>query len=174
MVLAIVMCGGRGSRLGFVEKPMIEVGGKKLIEHILEEIEAVGLEVICVTSPHTKRTEDFLRRIGVEFFRGSGSGYMEDLRETLECYGIFEPVFTANSDLYVVRKGIFSEFFKRYMVSDSPAMSMVYENGNPVGINAFDPFFEEQREEKFIINEGDIVNVDTPRDLERIGYGRIL
>ncbi len=173
MVLAIVMCGGRGSRLGFVEKPMIKVKGRRLIEHILEEIELVDLEVICVTSPYTKRTEDFLRKRGMEVFRGSGLGYIEDLKETLESYGILEPVFTANSDLYIVRKGIFSEFFRFYMTSDHPAMSMIYENGNPVGINAFDPFFDEQREEKFIIDERDIINVDTPQDLERIAYGHI-
>lgn len=173
MVLAIVMCGGRGERLGFVEKPMIEIKGRRLIEFILEEIESVGLDIVCVTSPYTKNTEIFLRERGHEIFRGSGKGYMNDLKETIESYMITEPVFTANSDLYIIRNGIFSEFFRFYMTSDYPAASMIYENGKPVGINAFDPLLGEQREEKFIINERDIINIDTPQDLERIRYGCI-
>ncbi len=168
MELAIVMCGGRGKRLGFVEKPMLEIKGRKLIEYAIEEIEIANLDAIFVTSHFTKNTEKFLRKEGKEVFRADGSGYMDDLICAIESYKIIKPIINMNSDLYIARKGILSDFVKFYLSSDLPAASMVYRNGRRVGINAFDPFFFKQKEEKFIIDERDIVNIDTPEDLERV------
>ncbi|WP_456370176.1 NTP transferase domain-containing protein [Geoglobus sp.] len=173
-MLAIVMCGGRGSRIGFVEKPLIAAGGKRLIEGVIEELELAGLEMIFVTSPFTPETEEFLRREGREVFRAEGRGYMQDLYETMHQYRIVEPVLNVNSDLYFRERGVLLEFLRAYLSSSSPAMSAVFPDGRRVGINAFDPVLGEQREEKFIIEEDRVVNVDTPEDLERLGYGRVL
>ena len=172
-LFAIVMCGGRGKRLGFVEKPMLEIGGKRLIEYIVKEVELANLQPIFVTSPFAEKTERFLKEIGKEVLRAEGKGYMEDLIYAIKSYNLFEPMFNLNSDLYIAKSGIISEFVCFYLRSDFPAASMVYKSGRRVGINAFDPMLDEQREEKFIIGEKDIINIDTPRDLERVKNGRI-
>lgn len=170
-MLAIVMCGGRGSRLGFIEKPMIAVGGKRLVEGVIEELELAGLEMVFVTSPYTPETEVFLRAEGWEVFRAGGKGYMQDLYETISQYRIVEPVLNVNSDLYFRRRGVILEFLRAYLSSSSPAMSAAFPDGRRVGINAFDPVLGEQREEKFIIDESRVVNVDRPEDLERLKDG---
>lgn len=169
-MLAVVMCGGRGSRLNFVEKPMIEVRGKKLIDFALREVEIVGLESIFVTSKFTKKTESYLKNLGCEVVRGTGEGYMEDLFFVIEEYSIFEPFLVLNSDLYYFKEGFVSDVISEYFKITSPALSVRYENGRPVGINVFDPFFDEQEEEIFITSEKVVLNVDTFRDLKVLGW----
>ena len=170
-MLAIVMCGGRGSRLGFVEKPLIPIRGVRLIEIVIQELEITGVESIFVTSKYTPETESVLRKQGLEVFRASGKGYMEDLRETILEYRLCEPVMNLNSDLYIRRHGLLQGFLRKYLTSNSPALSAVYPDGRRVGINAFDPMFEQQREERFITDERDVINIDTPADLERAENG---
>lgn len=34
-ITAIVLCGGSGSRLGGVDKPLVRVGGRRLVEHVI-------------------------------------------------------------------------------------------------------------------------------------------
>ena len=173
-MLAIVMCGGKGSRLGYAEKPMINVGGKRLIDFTIKELEYAGVDAIFVTSPFTPFTEKYLLETGFEVFRGGGEGYMEDLFLTIEKNGIVFPVLTMNSDLYIIREGILTEFVKAYMRSSFPALSCIFKNGKAVGINAFDPLLGKQEEEKFIIDEGDVINIDTFDDLRRAENGRVL
>lgn len=165
--VALVMCGGRGSRLGYVEKPMLEIGGKRLIDMAIDEIESAMVESIFVTSRYTPETEKYLKRQGFEVFRGGGRGYMEDLREVLNEYQIIFPVLNINSDLYYVSEGVIREFVEFYFSSKFPAVSAVFEDGEYAGINAFDPIFEWQEEEKIILSSNKVINIDTPEDLER-------
>ncbi len=52
--LALVMAGGRGSRLGSrtrtVPKPLVSVGGKPMLEHVLERLETAGVSEIFVST----------------------------------------------------------------------------------------------------------------------------
>ena len=169
-MLAVVMCGGRGSRLNFIEKPMLEFGGKKLIDFAVQEIELAEVDGIFVTSRFTKRTEEYLKSLGCEVFRGSGSGYMKDLLLAVSEYGIVEPVLSLNADLYYYSKGVVSEVISKYFKITSPALSVRYEDMKPVGINVFDPFFERQEEEIFIISKSVVLNVDTFEELKVLGW----
>ena len=173
-ILAVVMCGGKGSRLGYIEKPMIFVSGKRLIDFAIWEIERAMLDALFVTSPYTPHTEEYLRSKGMEIFRGKGAGYIEDLFLAVKENDIVCPVLTLNSDLYIARRGIVSEVVKAYMKSSFPAMSCIFKNGKAVGINILDPILGEQDEEKFIINESDVINIDTFEDIRRAENGRVL
>ncbi len=169
-MIAIVMCGGRGSRLGFVEKPMIEVNGVKLIDFAVDEISLAELEGIFVTSPYTRETERYLRSIGAEVHRGKGKGYMEDLSEAVREFGLVEPVLTLNADLYYFRRGVVRDVLTAYLKTSSRALKTAYENGRLVGINVFDPFFGEQEEETYIIRRDEVLNIDTPDDLRELKW----
>ncbi len=57
-MLTLLMCGGRGTRLGKGEKPLFEVCGMKLIDHSL--LQYRDFDIIAVTSPHTPATEGYL------------------------------------------------------------------------------------------------------------------
>lgn len=170
-MLALVMAGGKGSRMGYVEKPMIKVKGKRLIDFVVNELENAGIDAIYVTSPHTPTTERYLHEMGMVVFRGEGRGYISDLFLAIRENEITVPVMNINSDLYIVRTGIILDFLGAYMRSALPSMSCVYRSGRYAGINAFDPLLGEQAEEKFIIDERDIINIDTPEDLRRVENG---
>ncbi|WP_456472033.1 NTP transferase domain-containing protein, partial [Methanocaldococcus sp.] len=46
------MAGGRGSRLGFIEKPLIKINNKFLIDYIIEEVKKSKIEDFYIaTSP---------------------------------------------------------------------------------------------------------------------------
>jgi len=170
-LLALVMAGGKGSRMGWVEKPVLVVRGRKLIDFAIKEIKNAKVDAIYITSPHTPETEKYLYELGMEVFRGKGKGYMDDLFLAVKELEIADPVMSINSDLYIAKSGIVSEFINAYMRSPMPSMSCVYRNGRHVGINIFDPVLGEQSEEKFIIDERDIINIDTPEDLRRAENG---
>ena len=57
------MAGGRGTRLNSkVEKPLYDLNGKPLIEYVLDNFRASGVDKIIVAlSPHTPITKRFLQ-----------------------------------------------------------------------------------------------------------------
>lgn len=163
---ALLMCGGRGKRLGRGEKPLLEVCGMKLIEHALMEFK--NFEVIAVTSPNTPQTEKFLLENGVEVYRSLGKGFIEDYREACLQLSIKEPVFIASADIVYLKRGIPERAVKRYMKSNKMALKVMM-SGKPVGLNIIDARFidKTQEEEIYNIEKNSIVNVNTLKDVER-------
>ncbi len=84
-VIAVVMCGGRGSRMGGREKPIIEVLGKPLISYALNAIQGCSAieSIDFVTSTYTPLTTKYLKEMGYEPFIARGAGFLNDLSEYL-------------------------------------------------------------------------------------------
>ncbi len=160
------MCGGKGKRLGVDEKPMFEVCSAKLIEHSLNALS--NFEVIAITSPHTPKTERFLRDRGIDVFRASGKGFIEDYREAVLELSIVVPILVVSCDLVYIRENLIEDVVDFYFKSDKRALKVVNSRG-AVGINVLDAFFiyEEQEEEIYRIGDNDVVNVNTLRDARR-------
>lgn len=101
---ALVMCGGRGTRLrADVEKPLYEVGGEPMVGRVLAALgEAAVDDVYAAVSPHTPATRDYLAagRDGApspRIVETRGDGYVEDLDDALETVG--RPAVTVAADL---------------------------------------------------------------------------
>ncbi|WP_456468023.1 TIGR00454 family protein [Archaeoglobus sp.] len=163
---ALLMCGGRGERLGRGEKPLFEVCRRKLIEHSLLEFE--NFDVLAVTSPNTPETERFLINRGIDFYRASGKGFIEDYREVCVEMSIVEPVFVVCTDIVYIKGGVAERAVEKYMMSTKRALKVVVD-GNAVGLNIIDAFFinEEQEEEIYNVEENSLINVNTLKDAER-------
>lgn len=84
-VMGVVMCGGRGSRMGRREKPLVEVLGKPLISYALNTMRECNTikGVDFVTSIYTPLTTKYLKEIGYEPFVATGAGFLNDLSEYL-------------------------------------------------------------------------------------------
>lgn len=157
------MCGGKGTRLGRGEKPLFEVCGMKLIDHALGAFR--NQSVIAVTSPFTPETEKYLLKKGIEIFRASGRGFIEDYRECITSLSLRGAVIIASADIVYLRDGIIEEIVEFYKKCGKMALKVVKDN-KPAGINVILADFDgEQEEETYIVEE--IVNINTIEDAER-------
>ncbi len=162
-MLSLLMCGGRGTRLGMGEKPLFEVCGMKLVDHALMAFK--NHFVIAVTSPFTPRTEKYLLEKGVKVFRASGNGFIEDYRECITSLSLKGPVIIASADIVYLRHGIIDEIVEFYKKCGKMALKVV-KGDKPAGINVILADFEgEQEEESYIVEE--ILNINTLEDAER-------
>jgi adenosylcobinamide-phosphate guanylyltransferase len=91
------MCGGRGTRLDRGEKPLFEIAGEPMVDHVLEALAESRIDTVhAVTSPHVPETTAHLGG-RVPLIEAPGEGYVEDLGTALET--VEEPVLTVVSDL---------------------------------------------------------------------------
>lgn len=92
---ALLMCGGRGTRLDApVEKPLYEIGGRPMIDRILEGVRPAVGSAYAVVSPHTPETA---AHVDVPTIETPGEGYVADLERALST--VEQPVLTVAADL---------------------------------------------------------------------------
>jgi len=164
-MIALLMCGGKGKRLGMGEKPLVEVLGRRLVDHMLDNL--MAFEVIAVTSHHTSRSENYLKYQGIECYRAKGRGFVEDYMEAVKELRIFEPLIVASSDLVIFKDNLIEDIVAFYFKSDVKALQTVSQK--PVGINIIDGYFieEEQHEVIYKIDIKDAININTKRDIKK-------
>jgi len=85
-VMAIVMAGGKASRFrGHVEKAVLEIRGRTLLERSLEALREGGAdEILVAVTDRTPKTVDLAKRLGARVIRTRGLSYHEDVTELLE------------------------------------------------------------------------------------------
>lgn len=106
---AILLCGGRGTRLSEperIEKPLVEVGGVPMVVRViraLTDAEHIGA-IHAVTSPATPDTAAYLRDSPqvasidtLHVVEGMGEGYVADLNAALDQVG--RPALSVVADL---------------------------------------------------------------------------
>jgi adenosylcobinamide-phosphate guanylyltransferase len=101
-VPALVMAGGRGSRMGLAtEKPLLPFLGKPLVDWVAEAIsKATKISEFCViTSSNTPQTEAHCINMGWKYVRTDAKGYHDDLKQAVAKLGWMGPVLTMPSDV---------------------------------------------------------------------------
>ncbi len=192
---ALIMAGGKGTRLDAdVEKPLLELGGRFLIDYVLEAVS--GCEYVdrfwSVTSPHTKRTEEYLQDRPVQVVQAPGKGYVEDLVFAVRKRGL-EKTLVISADLPLLTSGDLNRVIEEYLRQDLPAMVVmvpldivekigirpdtVRDGYVPSGVNIVDGKNLNGGEFKLITKESKFaINVNTAGDYElalrRIRYAR--
>lgn len=98
-MIALVMCGGKGSRMESSEEKLLLKYKKPIIEHVLNALENSKLfsKIICVTSNNAPKTRQFVTKLGFEIMETEGHGYSEDLSKILAKFS--EPVFVVSGDM---------------------------------------------------------------------------
>jgi adenosylcobinamide-phosphate guanylyltransferase len=133
-MLALVMCGGRGSRMALpIEKPLLKIRDKTLIEYVLDAIiDYGGFEsIFVVTSANTPATRTFLHTHKyytsgiIEIFDTRGENYSADLSYVL---GKIRPAvaFVVSADLPLLNPVTIQRIISRYLPF-SPCTSVVLE-----------------------------------------------
>ena len=191
-VTALVMAGGKGTRMrSEEEKPLLRVGGKPLIEHVLNALrEAKKVsEIIVAVSEHTPKTATVVKRFSVEVLKTPGKGFCLDVQYAIKKLKL-DTVLTISADLPLVTSEVIDEVIERYEKCGKPALAVmvspriykrlgldvdyIFEvNGRylvPVGINVVDGKRINEallEEEIFVIPQEEIaVNVNRLEDLK--------
>jgi len=122
-MLALILAGGEGSRLGMGEKPLVTICGRPMIAYIIDAFTAAGLDVVVVGSRRTPMTLNYLRAQGVKFYQGAGQGYIEDIVEAVTELSVSAPLFTSVADLPCLRPEHVMEIQEAYLSQERPALS---------------------------------------------------
>jgi adenosylcobinamide-phosphate guanylyltransferase len=187
-MLALIMGGGEGTRLGLGEKPLVTVGGTPMLCSVIEAFVQAGYEVVVALTPRTPYTANWCRVHEVPTLMTGGTGYVEDLIEAVCELEERNPLFTSVSDLPCLRPSTIHRIHVLYRESRKPAcstwvpLSLLYQKGIscsytedvggvaacPAGVNIVlgSRIREEQEESRFILPSPDLaLHVNTRSDL---------
>ena len=121
-MLALIMAGGRGTRLGSNEKPLALLNGRPLISYVIDAF--FGYEVLVATSENTPYTRNWCRAQGTEVVCSEGEGYCEDLFTIVREIEEKAPLFTVSSDLPTVSGALIGEVRSSFGCSGQESCSV--------------------------------------------------
>jgi len=173
-----------------VEKPLLEISGKSMLERVVEVLKSSNSvdRIVVATSPGTPATAVEAERLGVQTIITPGGGFEEDMRFAIRHLALGE-VLVTSSDLPFVTVGVIEEASRKYRDARKPALavmarvelyekfgakpSYVFEvNGQklvPVGINIIDGARIDEgalEQTELIIDSADVAfNINTPEEL---------
>lgn len=124
---ALIMAGGKSTRLKQgVEKPLLDLAGRRLIDYVLEAVS--GCERIdnfwAVTSPHTPMTEEYLEEKPVQILQAPGDGYVKDLVFAIKKLGLGKTL-TISADLPLLTATDLSFVIDEYLKEGHPALAVM-------------------------------------------------
>jgi adenosylcobinamide-phosphate guanylyltransferase len=191
-VTAVVMAGGKGSRMAFLEeKPLVQVGGKPLIEHVIRSLQEARRvdSIVVAVSDFTPRTAVFLAQFPVRVANTPGKGYIEDMQYVVKQLGLGK-VLNVAADLPLITAKVVDEILERYEKCGKPALTVVVpletkaklglsleyafqlanETVVPAGINVVDGrrIDEEELDQEICVMDKEevAVNINTPKELK--------
>jgi adenosylcobinamide-phosphate guanylyltransferase len=126
MVVALVMAGGKGTRMKLKEeKPLIEVCGKPVIQYVLKALgDAKKIDrVIVATTNSTPKTTKLMQQQGVEVIETPGKDYVSDMGYAVQTLklGVFLAIA---ADLPLVKGEMIDDVVERYERCGKPALTV--------------------------------------------------
>ncbi len=191
MIYAILMAGGRGTRLKVpCEKPLFKLHDKPLIKYVIENVNQSKLidQLVIAVSPNTRETIDYLKSLDDDFqiLDTSGDDYLTDLSYILDYFekkSADDILLFINADLPFISTETIDFVLNHYLHSDKDALSIlvpvgIFENlgleysyefdGNvPSGLNVLRSINIVQDEEQLVIPKVELaLNINTIPDSE--------
>jgi adenosylcobinamide-phosphate guanylyltransferase len=139
-VTALVMAGGKGARMALSEeKPLIRVGGKPIIEHVivaLKNAKKVSSIVVAV-SDYTPKTAQLMLHFPVSVIKTPGKEYVYDMGYAIRTLGL-QTVLAICADLPLITAAVIDSIVECYERCGKPALSVVVsvETKEKLGLSA--------------------------------------
>jgi adenosylcobinamide-phosphate guanylyltransferase len=126
-VTALIMAGGKGTRMeSSEEKPLLRVGGKPVIEHVLKALEnakRIGSIVVAV-SDYTPKTAKLLLKYPVSVVKTPGKEYVSDMGYAIRTLNL-QTVLAIGADLPLIDSEVIDDIVEHYERCGKPALSVV-------------------------------------------------
>ena len=133
MIYAILMAGGRGTRLEVpCEKPLFKLKEVPLIKYVLDNLNQSKLidKIIIAVSPNTCKTTQYLKSLDYDFeiLDTSGKDYLTDLSYALDYFekkSKDDTLLFINADLPFICAETIDDVLNHYFKSDKDALSVL-------------------------------------------------
>ena len=123
-MLALIMAGGRGSRLAMGEKPLVTICGMPMLRYVVDAFACAGCEVVVVISSRTPYLRNWCTAQGVVYYQAAGNGYIQDIVEATTELEEAGPIFTSVADLPCLTPAIIARVRAWYRDCGTPACSV--------------------------------------------------
>ena len=125
-VTALVMAGGKGSRMALSEeKPLLQVGGKPVIEHVLTALKnakKVGSIVVAV-SDYTPKTAKLLSKFPVSVIHTPGKEFVSDMGYAVRALKL-QTVLAIGADFPLITAEVIDGIVECYEQCGKPALTV--------------------------------------------------
>jgi adenosylcobinamide-phosphate guanylyltransferase len=188
---ALVMAGGKATRMkSTIEKPMLEIDGRPMIEHVARALKQSKMvdRIVVAVSANTPQTARRATELGVEVLSTPGEDYISDMRYAIKTLGLGD-VVTVAADLPFIAAEIVDQAIEKYRSSGKPSLAVmtpadVYERTSskpeyvfevdgrklvPIGLNIIDGrrIGEPELDQAILVTDAEsAINVNTPREFE--------
>jgi adenosylcobinamide-phosphate guanylyltransferase len=125
-VTALVMAGGKGTRMALAqEKPLLMVGGKPVIEHVLQALKQAKKvdQIVVAVSNYTPKTAAHLAKFSVKVLKTPGKEYVSDMGYAVKALNL-QTVLTISSDMPLITAEIIDDILEQYASCKKPALAV--------------------------------------------------
>ncbi len=162
------MAGGRGSRLGGVDKPLLKICGERIIDHAVKEAKKISHRKIIICTKKEYMDElVLLREYDVEILECLGRDYVEDLNIALS--KIEFPALILPADTPFITSEIINRFIEEAGKNRSDIITLMRCRENicvETGVSLFNKSSGGWRNIYFI-DSIELLDIDTREDLLR-------
>ena len=177
-VRAVIMAGGKGRRLKMrIEKPLLELEGKTMLERISTVLRNAGLDDILVAvTRDTPKTKEKAEKLQLKIIQTPGIGYVEDIQYLMKK---FKEFLAVSADLPYLAPALIRKVLIKYEEIKQPISvvtpkqsyekmgfipSMVVDDLVPIGVNVV----TKGKDYFYTIEGKETININAVEELERI------
>ena len=123
---ALVMAGGKGTRMALKEeKPMLQVGGKPVIEHVLAALQNAKKvdQIVVAVSDFTPKTAKHLKRFPVQVLKTPGNEYVSDMGYAVRALKL-QTVLAIAADMPLLTGEIIDDIIRHYFDCGKAALAV--------------------------------------------------
>lgn len=121
---ALVMAGGKGSRLMMGEKPLVKLFGKPLIDYVVSALlDSSADRIFVAATENVPMTRKWALEKELTVVDTSGKGFVADMVDAVEMAGVAEPILIVMADLPLVTPDLIDEIMETYEKRSEPALS---------------------------------------------------
>ncbi|MCD6511625.1 MAG: NTP transferase domain-containing protein [Thaumarchaeota archaeon] len=124
----VIMAGGRGERMNRVEKALLKLRERPLIEYVVDVARRLGGELYVAPSRHTPLTERWCLEKHIPVIRTEGEGYSKDLMYIAS--KLDRPILFLPADTPFITPELLARFLEEAMKAREDLVTLVVDRSN--------------------------------------------